>query len=69
MGDADYMYAFQNLVMPVAIEFDPDLVIGQFIGMLIDIWKLTMRKWPLGLTLLLVTSLEVVSYPQLVTPT
>ena len=27
MGDADYMFAFQNVVMPVAREFDPDLVI------------------------------------------
>ncbi|KAL2041750.1 hypothetical protein N7G274_005534 [Stereocaulon virgatum] len=27
MGDADYMLAFQHVVMPVAYEFDPDLVI------------------------------------------
>ncbi|RMD43762.1 hypothetical protein DV735_g1335, partial [Chaetothyriales sp. CBS 134920] len=27
MGDADYMYAFQHVVMPIANEFDPDLVI------------------------------------------
>ncbi|KAK3709595.1 Histone deacetylase hda1 [Vermiconidia calcicola] len=27
MGDADYVYAFQQVVMPIAIEFDPDLVI------------------------------------------
>ena len=27
MGDADYMFAFQHVVMPVASEFDPDLVI------------------------------------------
>lgn len=27
MGDADYMYAFRQLVMPIANEFDPDLVI------------------------------------------
>ena len=27
MGDADYMFAFQHVVMPVAREFDPDLVI------------------------------------------
>ena len=26
MGDADYMFAFQHIVMPVASEFDPDLV-------------------------------------------
>ena len=27
MRDADYLYAFQQVVMPVAQEFDPDLVI------------------------------------------
>lgn len=27
MGDADYMYAFTNLIMPVCWEFSPDLVI------------------------------------------
>ncbi|KAJ5948031.1 hypothetical protein N7466_001046 [Penicillium verhagenii] len=27
MGDGDYMYAFQKIVMPIALEFDPDLVI------------------------------------------
>jgi acetoin utilization deacetylase AcuC-like enzyme len=28
MGDGDYMFAFQQVVMPIAYEFDPDLVIG-----------------------------------------
>jgi histone deacetylase 6 len=27
MGDGDYMYAFQQVVMPIAQEFDPDLVV------------------------------------------
>ncbi|KAE8167019.1 hypothetical protein BDV40DRAFT_296049 [Aspergillus tamarii] len=27
MGDGDYMYAFQQIVMPIAQEFNPDLVI------------------------------------------
>jgi len=27
MGDGEYMSAFQNIVMPIAIEFNPDLVI------------------------------------------
>ncbi|KAF2826405.1 hypothetical protein CC86DRAFT_351075 [Ophiobolus disseminans] len=27
MGDAEYLYAFQEIVMPIAREFDPDLVI------------------------------------------
>lgn len=29
MGDADYLYAFQQVVMPVAYDFDPDLVISE----------------------------------------
>lgn len=31
MGDADYMLAFQHVVMPVAYEFDPDLVISELL--------------------------------------
>jgi histone deacetylase 6 len=27
MGDSEYIYAFQQIVMPIAMEFDPDLVI------------------------------------------
>lgn len=27
MGDAEYLYAFQEVVIPIATEFDPDLVI------------------------------------------
>ncbi|EXJ55243.1 histone deacetylase 6/10 [Cladophialophora yegresii CBS 114405] len=27
MGDGDYIYAFQSVVMPIAVEFDPDFVI------------------------------------------
>lgn len=29
MGDADYLYAFQQVVMPVAYDFNPDLVISE----------------------------------------
>ena len=29
MGDADYLFAFQNIVMPVAYDFDPDLVVSK----------------------------------------
>ena len=29
MGDADYLYAFQKLVMPIAYEFSPELVISE----------------------------------------
>jgi histone deacetylase 6 len=30
MGDADYLFAFQKLVMPIAYEFAPELVISMF---------------------------------------
>lgn len=30
MGDADYMFAFQHIVLPVALSFDPDLIISTF---------------------------------------
>lgn len=29
MGDADYIHAFQSIVMPIAMEFAPDLVISE----------------------------------------
>ena len=29
MGDAEYLWAFQKIVMPIAMEFAPDLVIGK----------------------------------------
>lgn len=29
MGDADYLYAFQTIIMPIAYEFAPDLVISE----------------------------------------
>ena len=31
MGDGDYMYAFQQVVMPIAQEFNPDLVISMLL--------------------------------------
>lgn len=29
MGDSDYLYAFQQVVMPVAYDFNPDMVISE----------------------------------------
>ncbi|WEW56248.1 Histone deacetylase hda1 [Emydomyces testavorans] len=29
MGDGDYLYAFQELIMPIGYEFNPDLVISE----------------------------------------
>ena len=31
MGDADYLYAFQHIVMPIAMEFAPELVISKLL--------------------------------------
>jgi hypothetical protein len=28
-GDGDYIYAFQKIIMPIAYEFNPDLVISE----------------------------------------
>lgn len=30
--DGDYIYAFQKLVMPIALEYNPDFVIGKHSG-------------------------------------
>lgn len=35
MGDGDYLYAFQEVVMPIGYEFDPDLVISKLPSSLI----------------------------------
>lgn len=29
MGDADYLHAFQSIVMPIAMEFAPEIVISK----------------------------------------
>ena len=29
MGDADYLFAFQHIIMPVAFDFNPDFVISK----------------------------------------
>ena len=29
MGDADYLFAFQHVVLPVAYDFNPDFVISK----------------------------------------
>ena len=31
MGDADYLYVFNNVVMPIALEYAPELVFGGMI--------------------------------------
>ena len=33
MGDAEYIYAFQKVVMPIAMEFAPELVISTLNGL------------------------------------
>ena len=34
MGDADYLYAFEKIVLPIAYEFAPELVISQYSGVI-----------------------------------
>jgi acetoin utilization deacetylase AcuC-like enzyme len=29
MGDAEYLWAFEKIVMPISMEFSPDLVISE----------------------------------------
>ena len=29
MGDADYILAFQKIIMPIALEFSPELVMSK----------------------------------------
>ena len=29
-GDGDYLYMFQNIIMPIAYEFNPDMVLGKW---------------------------------------
>lgn len=33
MGDAEYLHAFMKIVMPIAFEFAPDLVIGEWFSL------------------------------------
>jgi acetoin utilization deacetylase AcuC-like enzyme len=30
MTDADYLYAFRQVIIPIGLEFDPDLVISKW---------------------------------------
>ena len=32
MDDADYLYVFHNIVMPIAMEYAPELVFGEIIS-------------------------------------
>lgn len=34
MGDAEYIYAFQKVVMPIAMEFAPELVISELFDLM-----------------------------------
>jgi len=58
MGNGDYMYAFQEIVMPIAIEFDPDFVIGMSFEVCRMAIQLTSQQWHLVLTPLRETSSE-----------
>jgi acetoin utilization deacetylase AcuC-like enzyme len=32
MGDSEYIYAFQKVIMPIALEFAPELILSKFTG-------------------------------------
>jgi histone deacetylase 6 len=36
MGDAEYLYAFQRVIMPIAMEFAPELVISEYADTVVD---------------------------------
>ena len=55
MGDADYLLAFQHIVMPIAYEFDPDLVISMF-TLSTSVHLLTKVELPLDSTQLMATN-------------
>lgn len=58
-GDADYLYAFQKIIMPIAYEFAPELVISEFFpphcldvsylliltALLFSICRIRCRRW------------------------
>lgn len=52
MTDADYIHAFQQIVMPIGMEFAPDLVISVFFYFSRHPWA-NITKSLLALTLLL----------------
>lgn len=56
MGDADYLYAFQQVVMPIAYDFNPDLVISKF-SMSVQVERLNGMQSPLDSMPLLAISL------------
>lgn len=48
-GDADYLYAFQKIVMPICYEFAPELVLGQCLTFSFGVrlqFKLTRQSFP-----------------------
>lgn len=67
MTDADYVAAFQKIVMPIAYEFRPDFVLGEamsiFLGSIIYAYsKSLFRQFLLGLMPRKVTSLVAVMF-------
>jgi hypothetical protein len=51
MGDAEYIYAFQKVIMPIAMEFAPELVISKVFIILITLSNLiNLTQYPPGLT-------------------
>jgi acetoin utilization deacetylase AcuC-like enzyme len=39
MGDAEYLWAFEKIVMPISTEFSPDLVISKLYPRVYDFFR------------------------------
>lgn len=74
MRDADYIAAFQKVVMPIAYEFRPDFVLGKAFGssrvlrQKVKLCLLSVTQFPLALMLRKETSWADVTSPQVDTP-
>lgn len=69
MGDADYLHAFHKIVMPIAMEFAPEMVISAFPYPPLRLHGNRKKQFPLALMQPKVTILAVVWLRQVGTPT
>jgi len=63
MGDADYLLAFQHVVMPVAYDFDPDLVISKASKDLLYYVAKALQLLPASTLLTVISSAVASSHP------
>jgi hypothetical protein len=58
MGDADYLHVFHHIVMPIAMEFSPELVFGDYPLGLVPQLPLMLSQYPQALMLQMGMTLE-----------